>query len=104
MDPKKVAICVLGFAMAVPGWRCACGECDAEKAKEAAPPAAREASKDEAAGLTPNQKAAAALKKTQFADAATHEAPLADFLALLGNAKTQERIVHTLKTGKPLRN
>jgi 3-hydroxyacyl-CoA dehydrogenase len=26
------------------------------------------------------------------------------FLALLGNAKTQERIVHTLKTGKPLRN
>jgi 3-hydroxyacyl-CoA dehydrogenase len=26
------------------------------------------------------------------------------FLALLGNPKTQERIVHTLKTGKPLRN
>jgi 3-hydroxyacyl-CoA dehydrogenase len=26
------------------------------------------------------------------------------FLALLANAKTQERIVHTLKTGKPLRN
>jgi 3-hydroxyacyl-CoA dehydrogenase len=26
------------------------------------------------------------------------------FLSLLGTAKTQERIVHTLKTGKPLRN
>jgi 3-hydroxyacyl-CoA dehydrogenase len=28
----------------------------------------------------------------------------AEFMALLRNAKTQERIVHTLKTGKPLRN
>jgi 3-hydroxyacyl-CoA dehydrogenase len=26
------------------------------------------------------------------------------FLALLGTRETQERIVHTLKTGKPLRN
>jgi 3-hydroxyacyl-CoA dehydrogenase len=26
------------------------------------------------------------------------------FLSLCGNAKTQERIQHTLKTGKPLRN
>jgi len=28
----------------------------------------------------------------------------AEFMALLHNAKTQERIAHTLKTGKPLRN
>ena len=28
----------------------------------------------------------------------------AEFMALLRNAKTQERITHTLKTGKPLRN
>ncbi len=28
----------------------------------------------------------------------------AEFMALLRNAKTQERIAHTLKTGKPLRN
>ena len=28
----------------------------------------------------------------------------AEFMALLRNAKTQERISHTLKTGKPLRN
>jgi 3-hydroxyacyl-CoA dehydrogenase len=28
----------------------------------------------------------------------------AEFMALLRNAKTQERIMHTLKTGKPLRN
>jgi 3-hydroxyacyl-CoA dehydrogenase len=26
------------------------------------------------------------------------------FLSLCGNAKTQERIAYTLKTGKPLRN
>ena len=26
------------------------------------------------------------------------------FLSLLGNEKTQERILYTLKTGKPLRN
>jgi len=28
----------------------------------------------------------------------------AEFMALLRNGKTQERISHTLKTGKPLRN
>jgi 3-hydroxyacyl-CoA dehydrogenase len=28
----------------------------------------------------------------------------AEFMALLHNAKTQERIAHTLATGKPLRN
>ena len=28
----------------------------------------------------------------------------AEFMALLRNAKTQERIAHTMKTGKPLRN
>ena len=27
-----------------------------------------------------------------------------EFMGLLRNAKTQERVVHTLKTGKPLRN
>jgi 3-hydroxyacyl-CoA dehydrogenase len=27
-----------------------------------------------------------------------------EFMALLRNARTQERITHTLKTGKPLRN
>ena len=27
-----------------------------------------------------------------------------EFLKLLGNEKTQERIAYTLKTGKPLRN
>ena len=27
-----------------------------------------------------------------------------EFMALLRNAKTQERVAHTLKTGKPLRN
>ena len=27
-----------------------------------------------------------------------------EFMRLLRNAKTQERVAHTLKTGKPLRN
>ena len=27
-----------------------------------------------------------------------------EFMSLLRNVKTQERVVHTLKTGKPLRN
>jgi 3-hydroxyacyl-CoA dehydrogenase len=27
-----------------------------------------------------------------------------EFMGLLRNAKTQERVAHTLKTGKPLRN
>ena len=27
-----------------------------------------------------------------------------EFMTLLKNAKTQERVAHTLKTGKPLRN
>ncbi|MCX7803648.1 MAG: STN domain-containing protein [Planctomycetota bacterium] len=43
----------------------------------------REKAADGEKGATPNQKVMAALRKTVFAEAATHEVPLSDFLALL---------------------